>query len=38
MITAGRLDRPYKGIGECFRRTYAEEGVTACEQPTRLPV
>ncbi|EGN99322.1 hypothetical protein SERLA73DRAFT_182265 [Serpula lacrymans var. lacrymans S7.3] len=26
MIAAGRLDRPYGGITECFRRTLAEEG------------
>ncbi|KAH7929229.1 mitochondrial carrier [Leucogyrophana mollusca] len=26
MITAGRLDRPYGGIIDCFRRTLAEEG------------
>jgi len=27
MIKAGRLDRPYGGIGECFKRVIAEEGV-----------
>ncbi|KZP10463.1 mitochondrial carrier [Athelia psychrophila] len=27
MLAAGRLDRPYTGITDCFRRTYAEEGV-----------
>jgi len=27
MIKSGRLDRPYKGIGECFKRVIAEEGV-----------
>ncbi|KAF7798490.1 hypothetical protein EIP86_009711 [Pleurotus ostreatoroseus] len=27
MLSAGRLDRPYTGIVDCFRRTYAEEGV-----------
>lgn len=26
MIKAGRLDRKYGGIGECFRRTIADEG------------
>ncbi|KAE8700267.1 ADP,ATP carrier protein [Hibiscus syriacus] len=27
MIRAGRLSEPYKGIGDCFKRTMAEEGV-----------
>lgn len=27
MIASGRLDRPYKGIVECFQRTYADEGL-----------
>jgi len=27
MLKSGRLDRPYKGIAECFRRVIAEEGV-----------
>ncbi|OMO78084.1 Mitochondrial carrier protein [Corchorus olitorius] len=27
MIRAGRLSEPYKGIGDCFRRTIADEGV-----------
>jgi solute carrier family 25 (adenine nucleotide translocator) protein 4/5/6/31 len=27
MIKAGRLDRPYKGIGDCFGRVIREEGV-----------
>ncbi|KAL8229715.1 hypothetical protein R6Q57_014615 [Mikania cordata] len=27
MIKAGRLSEPYKGIGECFRRTIKDEGV-----------
>jgi solute carrier family 25 (adenine nucleotide translocator) protein 4/5/6/31 len=27
MIKQGRLDKPYKGIGDCFRRVIAEEGV-----------
>ncbi|KAI4382140.1 hypothetical protein MLD38_008139 [Melastoma candidum] len=26
MIKAGRLSEPYKGIGDCFRRTMQEEG------------
>lgn len=26
MIKQGRLDRPYKGIGECFSRTIKDEG------------
>ncbi|CAN1322636.1 ADP,ATP carrier protein 1, mitochondrial [Linum perenne] len=26
MIKRGRFDQPYKGIGECFKRTIAEEG------------
>lgn len=31
MLSAGRLDRPYTGIADCFRRTYAEEGLKNCE-------
>ncbi|KIM74914.1 hypothetical protein PILCRDRAFT_693258, partial [Piloderma croceum F 1598] len=27
MINAGRLDRPYSGIKDCFKRTYVDEGV-----------
>lgn len=27
MIKAGRLDRRYAGIADCFRRTTADEGV-----------
>lgn len=27
MLAAGRLDRPYKGIADCFAKTYAEEGL-----------
>jgi len=27
MIKQGRLSTPYKGVVDCFRRTYAEEGV-----------
>lgn len=26
MIKTGRLSEPYKGIGECFKRTIQEEG------------
>ncbi|EYU46271.1 hypothetical protein MIMGU_mgv1a0080301mg, partial [Erythranthe guttata] len=26
MLKAGRLSEPYKGIGECFKRTVQEEG------------
>jgi len=29
MLKTGRLDRPYGGIGECFKRVIAEEGVVA---------
>jgi hypothetical protein len=32
MIAAGRLDRPYTGIIDCFQRTYAEEGLKSREQ------
>ena len=28
-IKQGRLATPYAGIGDCFRRTYADEGVAA---------
>lgn len=27
MLKAGRLDKPYGGIGDCFKRVIAEEGV-----------
>ena len=30
MLAAGRLDRPYKGIIDCFARTYTEEGFLSC--------
>lgn len=30
MIAAGRLGRPYAGIVDCFKRTYAEEGLLSC--------
>lgn len=29
MIKQGRLDKPYKGIGECFGRTIKDEGFTS---------
>lgn len=29
MIKAGRLDRRYAGIGDCFKRTMADEGALA---------
>jgi solute carrier family 25 (mitochondrial adenine nucleotide translocator), member 4/5/6/31 len=29
MLKVGRLSEPYKGIGECFKRTIAEEGFGA---------
>jgi len=29
MIKQGRLAEPYKGIGDCARRTYADEGLAA---------
>ncbi|KAE9621491.1 hypothetical protein Lal_00032378 [Lupinus albus] len=29
MIKAGRLSEPYKGIGDCFKRTMADEGAIA---------
>ncbi|KAF8251886.1 mitochondrial carrier [Wilcoxina mikolae CBS 423.85] len=29
MIKQGRLDRKYNGIGDCFKRTMADEGVVA---------
>jgi hypothetical protein len=31
MLAAGRLDKPYGGIVDCFKRTYAGEGAIACE-------
>jgi hypothetical protein len=30
MLAAGRLDKPYTGIIDCFKRVYAAEGVIAC--------
>lgn len=29
MLKTGRLDRKYDGIGECFKRTAAEDGVVS---------
>ena len=29
MLKTGRLDRKYDGIGECFKRTVANEGVVS---------
>lgn len=29
MIKAGRLSEPYKGIGDCFKRTVKDEGFTS---------
>lgn len=29
MIAAGRLETPYRGIVDCFKRIYTEEGVVA---------
>lgn len=29
MVKSGRLDRPYKGITECFMRVVKEEGVAS---------
>lgn len=29
MLKAGRLDRKYSGIGDCFKRTAASEGVVS---------
>ncbi len=29
MLKSGRLDRKYNGIGECFKRTIANEGVVS---------
>jgi len=31
MIKAGRLDRKYGGIGDCFKRTIADEGIYFCD-------
>lgn len=30
MIAAGRLSSPYRGVVDCFRRTFAEEGLMSC--------
>lgn len=29
-LAAGRLDRPYGGITDCFKRTYTTEGLASC--------
>lgn len=29
MIKAGRLSEPYKGIGDCFKRTVGDEGIVS---------
>jgi solute carrier family 25 (adenine nucleotide translocator) protein 4/5/6/31 len=29
MIKQGRLASPYKGVVDCFRRTYADEGLVS---------
>jgi solute carrier family 25 (adenine nucleotide translocator) protein 4/5/6/31 len=29
MIKQGRLASPYKGVADCFRRTYADEGLVS---------
>jgi solute carrier family 25 (adenine nucleotide translocator) protein 4/5/6/31 len=29
MLAAGRLDKPYTGIIDCFKRIYADEGAVA---------
>lgn len=29
MLKSGRLSEPYKGIGDCFKRTMADEGAVA---------
>lgn len=29
MLKSGRLDRPYSGIVDCFRRTFRDEGVVS---------
>jgi hypothetical protein len=30
MIAAGRLSSPYRGITDCFKKTFAEEGLASC--------
>jgi hypothetical protein len=30
MINAGRLDRPYSGVVDCFKRIYVGEGAKSC--------
>jgi len=29
MLKSGRLDRPYNGVADCFRRVSAEEGIAS---------
>jgi hypothetical protein len=29
MLQAGRLEKPYAGIVDCFKRTYADEGMVS---------
>merc|ERR1712169_63502 len=38
MIRAGRLDRKYDGIGECFKRTVADEGMVSLWRGNTAPV
>lgn len=33
MLAAERLDRPYAGIIDCFKRTYQNEGMLSCKLP-----
>ena len=33
MLAAGRLERPYTGIIDCFKRTYQNEGMISCKYP-----
>ena len=30
ILAAGRLDKPYGGVVDCFKRTYVEEGLVSC--------
>jgi solute carrier family 25 (adenine nucleotide translocator) protein 4/5/6/31 len=34
MIASGRLEHPYKGIADCFKRTVSEEGAISCALQT----
>ena len=38
MMAAGRLEKPYGGIIECFARTYKEEGFKSCKLINKLCV